>query len=239
MVGCGCEVCRSADPKDKRLRSSVLVEQGDTVFTIDCGPDFREQMLQHDVKQMDAVLFTHSHRDHTAGLDEVRAYNFLQRRDMPLYLTQDCLDILKQQFAYIFAENPYPGIPRVRPEMITKDQPFDIGGLTITPIEVMHYKMPVLGFRMGDFAYITDANYIAPEEMEKLKGVKVLVLNALRHEKHISHFTLSEAVELVQQLQVEQAWFTHISHQLGKHADINPNLPEGMQLAYDGLKITV
>jgi phosphoribosyl 1,2-cyclic phosphate phosphodiesterase len=238
MIACGCTVCRSADRHDKRLRSSILVESAETTFVIDTGPDFRYQMLRIGQEQLDAVLFTHSHKDHTAGLDDIRAYNFFQQKDMPLYASEATARAIRNDFAYAFAEHKYPGVPAVTVHVID-ETPFMIGDIPVQPILVWHLKMPVYGFRMGNFTYITDANRIEPGQLEKIRGSRVLVLNALRHEPHISHFTLSEAREIVQDLQVPQALFTHISHQLGLHHEVNATLPEGMRLAYDGLRITV
>lgn len=239
VIACDCDVCTSPHSKDKRLRSSILVEQGDLSFVIDTGPDFRQQMLRVNSQKLDAVVFTHEHKDHTAGLDDVRAYNFKQKQDMQVYGTQRVHESLKGEFPYIFSGIKYPGIPKIALNEIHKDETFEIKGLPIVPIEVMHYKLPVLGFRIGDFTYITDANFIAPEEKEKIKGSKVLVLNALRLEKHISHFNLEEALALVEELQPEMCYFTHISHLLGKHDEIEKQLPENVRLAYDLLEITL
>ncbi len=238
VIACPCEVCQSKDPKDNRLRSSILVEEGPTTFIIDTGPDFREQMLRHNVLQLDGVVFTHAHRDHTAGLDDVRAFNFIQQKEMDIYIDDIAFKTVETQYDYIFAPNPYPGAPKVIVNKIS-DQPFSVNGIELQPINVMHYKLPVKGFRMGDFTYITDANYIAPEEKEKIKGTKILVLNTLRQKEHISHFTLQEGIELAQELQPQHTYFTHISHQMGLHETINAQLPKGMELAYDGLQFEV
>jgi len=234
MVACPCEVCASADPKDKRLRSSILVQSPSTTLVVDTTPDFRYQMLRAHVRHLDAVIFTHPHKDHLAGLDDVRAYNFFQRRAMDLYANEMTQEVIIREFPYAFADIKYPGIPELRLNRIDK-APFTIGDITIIPIQVWHMKMPVLGFRFGDFTYITDANRIDDSEKQKIKGSSQVVLNALRHEKHLSHYSLSEAIAEVQQLGVPKAWFTHISHQLGKQADVEPDLPPGMHLAYDGL----
>jgi phosphoribosyl 1,2-cyclic phosphate phosphodiesterase len=234
MVACPCEVCASPDPKDKRLRSSILVQSPATTLVIDTTPDFRYQMLRAGVRQLDAVVFTHPHKDHLAGLDDVRAYNFFQHRAMDLYANEMTQEAIIREFPYAFADTKYPGIPDLRLNRIDKDR-FIIGDITITPIKVWHMKMPVLGFRFGNFTYITDANRIDPGEKDKIRGSEQIVLNALRQEKHLSHFSLAEAVAEVQELGVPQAWFTHISHQLGRHADVAPTLPDGMHLAYDGL----
>ncbi len=234
MVACPCEVCASTDPNDKRLRSSILVQSPSTTLVIDTTPDFRYQMLRAGIRKLDAVIFTHPHKDHLAGLDDVRAYNFFQRRAMDLYANEMTQEVIVREFPYAFADIKYPGIPDLRLNRIDKD-PFVIGDITIIPIQVWHMKMPVLGFRFGDFTYITDANRIDDSEKEKIRGSEQIVLNTLRQEKHISHFSLQEAIAEVQQLGVPQAWFTHISHQMGKHADVGPALPAGMNLAYDGL----
>jgi phosphoribosyl 1,2-cyclic phosphate phosphodiesterase len=238
MVACPCEVCASADPKDKRLRSSILVQSPTTTLVIDTTPDFRYQMLRAGVRQLDAVVFTHPHKDHLAGLDDVRAYNFFQRRAMDLYANDMTQEVIVREFPYAFADMKYPGIPDLRLNRIDKD-PFTIGDITIVPIGVWHMKMPVLGFRFGDFTYITDANRIDDSEKEKILGSRQIVLNALRHEKHLSHYSLPEAIAEIRQLGVPEAWFTHISHQLGRHADVEPDLPPGMHLAYDGLVLHV
>lgn len=239
VIGCHCNVCTSTDSRDKRLRTSVLIEVEDTNIVIDTGPDFRQQMLTNKVDKLDAIIFTHSHKDHVAGLDDIRAYNYLQGKAMEIYATEPTQALLKKEFDYVFTNKTYPGIPQMNLNAINSSDPFVINGVEIIPIRVLHYKMEVLGFRIGDFTYITDANYIAPEEMEKAKGSKAFVLNALRHEKHISHFTLSEAIEIAKELKPEQTYFTHISHQLGTHTEVSETLPEHMQLAYDGLTISL
>lgn len=236
MIGCDCEVCTSANKKDKRLRSSVLIQSATTTIVVDTTPDFRYQMLRQGVKKLDAVLFTHPHKDHVAGLDDVRAFNFFQHKPMPLYGNSLTLDAVMRDFAYAFADKKYPGVPELELNEITLE-PFFIGDIPVTPIMVWHLKMPVYGFRFGAFTYVTDANRIEAMEMEKIRGTSVIVLNALRHERHISHFTLSEAVQVVQELQVPQAYFTHISHQLGLHDAINSVLPAGIELGWDGLVI--
>jgi phosphoribosyl 1,2-cyclic phosphate phosphodiesterase len=238
MIACECPVCTSIDKKDKRLRSSILVESKHTRFVVDSTPDFRYQMLRENVKHLDAVLFTHPHKDHIAGLDDVRAFNFIQGQAMQVYANQMTIDALIREFAYAFADKKYPGVPHLELNTITLD-PFLIGDIPVVPIEVWHMKMPVFGFRFGDFTYITDANRIEADEKEKIKGSKVLVVNALRKEKHISHYNLNEAIELVHELKIPTAYFTHISHQLGKHEEIEKRLPEGIHLAYDRLVINV
>lgn len=236
VIGCTCEVCQSLDYRDKRLRTSILIETQGKTLVVDTGPDFRQQMLREDVQRVDAVLFTHAHRDHTAGLDDVRAYNFLHDMDMPVYGTQPTLDQLKVEYAYAFAKEIYPGIPRITLNLIDEN-PFAVHGIDITPLPVMHLRMPVLGFRLGDFSYITDANYISPQTLERLQGTRVLVLNALQREPHISHFNLEEALDMVKQIAPEKTYFTHISHKLGRHAAVEKELPATVSLAYDGLRL--
>ena len=238
MIGCDCEVCTSIDKKDKRLRSSILVESDTTTLVVDTTPDFRYQMLRAGVKKLDAVLFTHPHKDHVAGLDDVRAFNYFLTKPMELYANSLTEEAIKREFAYAFSDKKYPGIPNLNFNTID-DKPFYIGDIPVIPILVWHLKMPVLGFRFGNFTYITDANKIDDEEKEKIKGSQAMVLNALRKEKHISHFNLEEAVAMVQELGVPNGYFTHISHQLGKHVDVNKILPEGIALAYDGQQITI
>lgn len=239
VIACPCPVCQSTDPLDSRLRSSGLLRVGETALVFDTGPDFRQQMLRQRVTDLGAVVFTHSHKDHVAGLDDVRAFNFRQRRDMPIYGTAETLAHLRREYYYIFENATYPGIPKLAVHEIHPDRPFRVGEVELLPIPVMHGRMPVLGFRMGDFAYVTDAKEIPPASLERLQGVKVLVLNALRHDPHHSHLTLAEAVALAQSLGVEQAWFTHISHLLGLHAEVQRQLPAGMHLAYDGLTLSL
>ncbi len=237
MVACDCKVCVSADAKDKRLRSSILVESSTTSFVVDTTPDFRYQMLREQVKKLDAVLYTHPHKDHIAGLDDVKAFTFLSGNPMEIFANELTQESLKREFYYIFTDKKYPGIPEVNLNTIDLT-PFLIGDIPVIPILVWHLHMPVLGFRFGDFTYITDANRMEEAEKEKIKGSKTLVLNALRHKKHLSHFTLNEATALVQELNVSQAYFTHISHQLGKHQEINKELPTGIELAYDGMQLS-
>lgn len=236
MIGCECEVCTSTDKKDNRLRSSILVQSPTTTLVVDTGPDFRYQMLRQKVSNLDAVIFTHPHKDHLAGLDDVKAFNFLQQRPMELYADSLTEEALRRDFYYAFTDTRYPGIPELNLNTITLD-PFMVGDIPVTPILVWHLKMPVMGFRFGKFTYITDANKIDEPEKDKIRGTEVLVLNALRKRKHISHFTLDEAIGLVQELKVPAACFTHISHQLGRHAIISAELPAGIQLAFDGLQL--
>ena len=237
FIGCPCPVCTSTNGKDNRLRSAIWMQTPDASIVIDSGPDFRYQMLRAKVHKLDAIIFTHGHKDHIAGLDDVRAYNFFEQKPIDVYATEETQQALRREYAYIFTHPTYPGIPQIDIHTINANDPFTMKGITITPIRVLHYKMEVLGFRIGDFTYITDANYIAPEEMKKIAGSKVLVLNALRHEKHISHYTLAEAVEVAKAAKADDTYFTHISHQLGLHDAVDSELPEGMHLAYDGLEL--
>lgn len=236
VIACDCAVCTSADPKDKRLRSSVMVEIDDKLIVIDSGPDFRSQMLRANVKHLTAILFTHEHKDHVAGMDDIRAFNYRQKAAIDVYGTERVQTALKREFAYIFHEFKYPGIPDIRPQVIT-NEPFNIDGIAITPIEVMHYKLPIMGYRIGDFTYITDAKTISDPEKEKIKGSKVLVINALQRDAHISHFTLDEAIAFAKEMGADKTYFTHISHRLGRHADVSLELPAGIELAYDGLRL--
>ena len=238
MIACGCEVCTSTDEKNKRLRSSILVQSDTTTLLVDTTPDFRTQMLRENVKKLDAVLFTHPHKDHIAGLDDIKAYNFFQKKPMEVYANELTQEALRREFFYIFAENKYPGIPDINLHTIT-DEPFLIGDITVIPIQVHHLKMPVLGFRFGNFTYITDANHIDSKEKEKIKGSEILVINALRKKEHISHFNLQQAIDLAKELKIPKTFLTHISHQLGLHDDVNKELPAGIQLAWDGLQIEI
>lgn len=238
VIACGCEVCASIDKKDKRLRSSILITAPAGNIVVDTTPDFRYQMLREKVGHLEAVLITHSHKDHIAGMDDIRAFNYFQKSAINIYATEFSQTVIKREFAYAFSDFKYPGIPEINLRNIP-GEPFDINGLSVTPIQVMHHKMPVMGFRVHDFTYITDANYIAPEEKDKIRGSKILVLNALRREKHISHFTLEEAIALGRELEIPQVYFTHISHQLGLHEEVSKELPAGMALAYDGLSLEI
>jgi len=238
MIGCDCSVCTSADSRDNRLRSSILVQSAHTTLVVDTGPDFRYQMLREKVKHLDAVLFTHPHKDHLAGLDDIRAYNFFSRKPIDIYADSLTEEAVRRDFYYAFTDTKYPGIPELNMHTITLE-PFVVGDIPVQPILVWHLKMPVMGFRFGDFTYITDANRIDEPEQLKIRGSRVLVLNALRKQAHISHFSLGEAIDLAQALQVPAAYFTHLSHQMGTHAETEVELPEHIRLAYDGLKIAV
>lgn len=239
IIGCDCAVCTSSNPKDNRLRSSVMINAEGYQIVIDTGPDFRYQMLREKVKKIDAVVFTHSHKDHIAGLDDIRAFNYFLKRPIDVFATEDTEYALRREFAYIFENSNYPGVPQININRINANESFKIGPVEIQPIKVLHYKMEVLGFRVGDFTYITDANYISEEEIEKIKGTKTLVLNALRHEIHVSHFTLNEAIEIANKIGAEQTYFTHISHQLGLHDEVDQIIPSNMRLSFDGLKINI
>lgn len=237
VVGCPCAVCTSSDKKDKRLRPSILVQSQQTTIVVDTTPDFRYQMLRENVKKLDAVLFTHPHKDHTAGLDDVRAFNFFQKKAMDIYANSLTEEALKREFSYAFSDKKYPGVPELNLITIT-NEPFVIGDIPVTPVMVWHMKMPVLCFRFGKFTYITDANRIEDAEKDKVRGSEAIVLNALRREKHVSHFTFEEAIKEARDIGAGQTYFTHMSHQLGKHADIEKELPAGIHLAYDGLRLT-
>ncbi len=238
MIACDCIVCRSTNKKDKRLRSSLLVRSATTTLVVDTGPDFRYQMLRAEVKNLDAIIFTHPHKDHVAGLDDVRAYNFFSGKPMEVYANEMTQEVLIREFPYAFADTKYPGVPEIKLNTIDYE-PFVVGDIPVLPVMVWHMKMPVMGFRFGKFTYITDANRIEPAEMEKIKGTEVLALNALRKEKHISHFTLDEAIKVSQEIDAAKTYFTHLSHQMGLHEEINNELPDRVELAYDGLVISL
>lgn len=235
IIGCQCNVCLSPQEFDKRLRTSVMIESPSTTIVIDSGPDFRQQMLRVSAKKLDGLVFTHSHKDHVAGMDDIRAFNFLQNKPVEVYATEQTQEVLKREFEYVFNNSSYPGVPQINLNSISKNSSFKIGDIDLIPIEVMHFKMPVLGFRIQNLTYITDANFIAENELFKLKGTEILILNALRHESHISHFTLKEAIELAQKVAPEQTYFTHISHQLGLHNEVESELPNCINLAFDNL----
>jgi phosphoribosyl 1,2-cyclic phosphate phosphodiesterase len=238
IIACDCDVCISTNEKDKRLRSSILIEDQGSTFVIDSGPDFRQQLLRAKTKNLDAVIFTHEHKDHIAGLDEVKAFNYLNKKRVDVWADKNVEAAIRREFAYIFSEIKYPGIPEIDLHEITT-VPFTINKTTFIPIDVMHYRLPVKAFRINNFAYVTDANRIVESEKNKLKGLDFLVLNALRREKHVSHFTLQEAIELSQELGAKQTYFTHLSHQLGKHDDVSLELPSNIKLAFDGMQLEV
>lgn len=238
VIGCDCAVCRSVDYRDKRLRVSVHLQVQGRSIIIDSGPDFRQQVLRERIARLDALVFTHEHKDHTAGLDDIRAYNFKQEQDMPVYAEPRVIEQLKREYGYIFAEHKYPGIPRVQTMPILSDtEAFEVEGIEFQPVRALHYKLPVLGFRVGNFSYVTDANHLSAEARDQLRGSEVLVLNALRHEPHISHFSLQEALAVIEDVQPRRAYLTHVSHLLGRHREVEATLPAHVRLAYDGLKL--
>lgn len=236
VIACDCAVCTSKDPRDQRLRSSVLLSMEGKNYSIDAGPDFRQQMLRAQVKTLEAVVFTHEHKDHIAGLDDVRAYNYSMHQDMRIFGNERVEEALKRDFHYAFTDTKYPGVPQLDFQQIGTDA-FELDGIQWQPIEVMHFKLPVLGFRVGDLTYITDAKTISEGEKEKIRGSKTLVINALRPQEHISHLNLQQALDLIDELEVETAYLTHLSHLMGLHADLSPQLPSHVFAAYDGLQI--
>ena len=237
VIACKCSVCLSDDNKDNRLRSSVLIGTQGVTFAIDSGPDFRQQMLRENIQHLDAIVFTHEHKDHVAGLDDVRAFNFKSKASMDIYCTEQVFQNLSREFHYVFDPKfLYPGVPKIEPHIITNES-FKVNGVEVLPIEVFHYKLPVFGYRIGDVTYITDANKIVPEEFEKMRGTKILVLNALRKTEHISHFSLEEALAIIKEIKPEKAYLTHISHLMGKHDEVNLELPDNVEIAYDGLQV--
>jgi phosphoribosyl 1,2-cyclic phosphate phosphodiesterase len=236
VITCGCEVCQSDDPRDKRLRVSVLLETADKTIVIDSGPDFRYQMLRAKVKDLDAIVYTHEHKDHVAGLDDIRPFNYLLRKNIDIYATDRVQEALKKEFSYIFAEKVYPGVPQINMHTVT-GAPFHIGQTEFIPLDIMHFKLPILGYRIGEFTYITDAKSIQQVSIDKIRGTKILVVNALQKEEHISHFTLAQAIAFAEDIGADTTYFTHMSHNLGKHADIEAELPPNIRLAYDGLSL--
>jgi phosphoribosyl 1,2-cyclic phosphate phosphodiesterase len=237
MIGCSCDVCTSNDPRDRRLRNAVLVQVGNKNILIDCGPDFRQQMLREKITWLDAILITHLHNDHTVGFDDIRPFNFMTRRDMPVYTDEFTAKDLTRRFEYVFGASLYPGAPSADIIYIDKNTPFKAAGIPIIPLEVIHGKLPVLGFRFGQFAYVTDAKTIAAEELAKLEGVEYLALNALQQKQHHAHLTLEEALEIIEIINPKKAFLTHISHKMGKHAEVAPTLPDNVVFAHDGLKV--
>ena len=236
VIGCFCPVCISTDKKDKRLRTSALVESEDTTIVIDCGPDFRQQMLRENVQKLDAVLMTHEHSDHIAGIEELRSFQFRQGKAMPIYATPPVQTSLKQRYDYAFFDKPYPGAVQLDLKTISKNEPFKIGDIDILPIEVNHGSIQVLGFRFKDVSYVTDCKSIDSEGFQKLKNSRILILDALHHNEHHAHLTLKQALEIVAELKPEQTYFVHMSHLMGKHKEVNKTLPKGVQLAWDGLQ---
>lgn len=236
VIACQCPVCLSANQFDKRLRTSALIEINGINILMDAGPDFRQQMLKANVQKLDAILLTHEHRDHIAGLDDVRAFNYIQQKPMDVYAEKRVQEALQQEFPYIFADEKYPGAPEITMHTI-ENEIFEVSGNPVLPIRVMHRNLPVLGFRIGDFTYITDANYVADEEKKKIIGSQYLVLNGLRKKSHISHYTLDEALKLIKETGPQHAYITHISHQMGLHNEVQSTLPPNVILAYDGLTL--
>lgn len=240
VIACKCAVCRSTDPHDRRLRTSALVETdaGENIL-IDIGPDFREQMLREHVMHLEGILITHAHRDHVGGLDDIRSFNYVQDRKMDVWCNEQAFHAIQRDYHYIFDYHQFPGLPEADMHLVEPAAPFPLGSVTVTPIRAMHKDLPVLGYRIGPLAYITDASFIAPQELDKIHGVEVLVINALRKEKHFSHFCLEEALEVIRQVSPSEAYLTHVSHQMGFHADVTRELPPHVHLAYDGLKIDI
>ena len=238
VIACRCEVCLSSNPKDNRLRSSVMIEVDNINLVIDTGPDFRQQMLREKVEKVDAVLFTHHHKDHVAGMDDIRAFNYRWKKDMPLYCTKPTQQALKREFPYVFSEVKYPGIPEVKINII-KNKLFKIQDTTIIPIEAQHYMMPVFGFRIKNFVYLTDVSEISEAEKEKMKGADLIILDALRRKPHISHFNLEQALTLLEELKPKQALLIHISHYMGLNDKVNKELPSYINLAYDGQVVSL
>lgn len=239
VLTCTCDVCKSADFRDTRLRVSVHIQIDNLNLVIDTGPDFRQQAFRANIQDLDAVLFTHEHRDHTGGLDDIRPYNYMKGpKACHIYGQERVINQLKSEYYYAFGDNRYPGVPLLEAHIVDND-PFEIKGQKITPIQVKHHKLDILGYRIGDFSYVTDANALAETEIEKLRGSKYLVLNALQYESHISHFTVDEAVEMAQKIGAEKTYFTHMGHKIGLHASVDNHLPDNIRLAYDGLKLTL
>ena len=239
MIACDCHVCKSEDLRDKRLRSSIMISQNGENHVVDSGPDFRQQMLKHEVKTLSSILFTHEHKDHVAGLDDVRGFNYKESRNMEVFCTSRVEEALKREFHYIFSENKYPGVPRLNINRISTNNFILPGGIEVQPIQIMHYMMPVLGFRFGDFTYITDAKTISNVEIEKVKGTKILIVNALHQKEHVSHFNLEEALDFIKVVNPEKTYLTHISHTFGTFKEIEKMLPPNVFVAYDGLIIDV
>ena len=243
MIACPCEVCHSTDPRDKRLRTAALVQVGGLNIVIDAGPDFRSQMLAADVTKLDAILLTHEHKDHTGGIDDVRAYNYFTREPVDIWATERVETALRRDYAYAFAADPYPGAPEITlhtipgPDSGEPNETFNVKGVEVTPVYGLHMKLPVTGFRIGEVAYLTDFNHIDESEVQKLHGVKLLVVNALGHREHISHFNLEQAIDLAGRVGAPRTYLTHMSHRMGRYADIEPTLPKGIHLAYDNLTI--
>lgn len=243
VIGCKCEVCKSTDSKDKRLRTSAMVEVEDKRFIIDAGPDFRYQMLRAGISKIDALLLTHEHKDHTGGIDDVRAFNFVDYpiiHTIHIYSNSTTIEAIRRDFHYAFATDKYRGVPEIRTHIITEQESFFVEGIEITPIVGQHSeRFRSVGYRIGDLAYLTDMNYIAPEELAKLRGVEVLVINALRWETHSSHFSVEEAIKIIDSVAPKRAYLTHMSHRIGLHSELEHRLPKGVMAAYDGLEVEI
>ncbi len=236
VIACNCKVCKSNDQFDKRLRTSILIETNSNNIVIDAGPDFRQQMLREQVKKLDAILITHGHRDHIGGIDDIRAFNWIQQKSMDIYGRKSVLDSIKKEFSYAFEDEKYPGVPDINMHII-ENKPFKINDTKITPINALHHKLNVFGFRLGNFSYLTDVNTISPEELDKMRGSKYVIINALRKRKHLSHFSLEEAIDILIDLKPEHGYITHISHEMGHYKEVQKELPDGVSLLYDGLKL--
>ena len=234
VIACDCKVCTSKNPKDNRLRTSILIEENNQTIVIDTGPDFRQQMLRENVQKLDAIVFTHQHKDHVAGMDDIRAFNYKFKKDMDIYCTAEVEEALIREFPYVFSAYKYPGVPEIKVHNI-KNEPFIINGVELIPIEGLHYKLPVFGYRIKDFVYLTDVSFVSEREKEKVKGAEVIVLDALRRIPHISHFTMEQAVELLEELKPKQGYLIHISHLMGKHNEVVKELPNFIKPAHDGL----
>lgn len=238
VIGCPCKVCNSLDPLDIRLRSSALITVGSQNILIDAGPDLRQQLLNNKITQVDAILMTHEHKDHTGGLDDVRPLNFMTRKVMQIYGLQRVLNVIRKDYDYAFKKHKYPGIPEFQLNMI-KDEVFTIGDLLIEPIAIQHLTLPILGYKINNMAYITDASFIAPSEISKVQNLDLLVINALRHKEHYSHFNLTQAIQVIKEINPKRAYLTHISHEMGKYVDVAPTLPDNIFMAYDGLEVEI
>jgi len=238
VIACDCHVCSSTDPRDHRLRSSILVDHSGKKIVIDCGPDFRQQMLRLHIRSIDAILVTHGHKDHLGGLDDVRAFNYVLQRPADVFATREVQKMIRREYAYAFDKEPYPGVPEINLHTFGS-RPFEINGLRIIPIKALHYNQVnyVFGFRIDDFTYITDAVFISEHEKQKIRGSRIIVVNALRRKKHYSHFNLEEAVGLLNEMNPEQGFLTHISHQMGTYNEVSRELPGYIQMAYDGLRV--
>ncbi len=240
VIACGCAVCQSQDKRDRHLRTSALVEtdEGKNIL-IDIGPDFREQMLREKVSHLDSILITHAHRDHVGGLDDIRSFNYVQHCKMEIFCNHEARTAIERDYHYIFAYHEFPGLPEANLHEVSGDEPFEAAGVEVMPVKAMHKDLPILGYRIGKLGYITDANHIEPRELDKLRGVDVLVINALRKTKHFSHFCLEEALEVIKEVKPNRAYITHVSHEMGLYAEVNGELPEGVQIACDGEKVTI